>query len=620
MIIVPSSTSSDLKRSTLSPWWLLLAALLLFWNLGYAPLWNPDEGRYAAASLEMAQPFDGGASDWVVPHLNTVPRLNKPPLVYWLTAGFFKLLGVSTEIARLASAFAAVIVLLIIWRLGHRLFDETTGVLGGLVWATSALPFVLSHTLNTDMLLTACVAMALFGLVISTPDSNGSTPPHWAYPLAGVGLGLALLAKGPVGFVLPFGIWGLWLILTRSRHWWRDISWGGVLVAIALSGVIAAPWYVAIAKQHPEFLKSFLLGENIARLTGTQFYHKPQPFYFYLIIVLVGLFPWTCFLLPTFTQLRDDFRSERARDENTLINRDARWLLWIWALAIIGLFSISKVKLITYILPAFPALALLISASITSSLPAANATVKHSGKAAISATGVLLGLLAIIVPVVFLHPKLLGDKLMPISEIAPLAWTLCGLLTVAAAVLFIHFARRSDEAGTLKSALWLGGTGMVLFVTLIFGAGRAADYEDPSPLTIALSKSMQPNDVFVEFRSFVPTTIFYLNRPVTTVDVENRSGWDEETRIASPYFPKEHEVLQHLLQETNQKGARLYVLVKWKHAHWPTIPKLYTIAQTNDYRLLSNKPAPPGFILEKIAPRQRNRPLSPECKVLSPRC
>ena len=105
-------------------WFLLLAALLLLYGLDYAPLWNPDEGRYASAALEMAQPFNGTAPDWIVPHLNTIPRINKPPLVYWLGAISYRILGVSEASTRLISALAAIVVMLTVWRLGHAMFSE----------------------------------------------------------------------------------------------------------------------------------------------------------------------------------------------------------------------------------------------------------------------------------------------------------------------------------------------------------------------------------------------------------------------------------------------------------------------------------------------------------------
>ena len=134
-------------------WLLLVAALLLFGTLNYAPFWNPDEGRYAAASLEMTGGVQGGHADWVVPHLNTIPRLNKPPLVYWLAGGAFQIFGPSEWAGRLGAALASLAAMLIIWVLGRAMFDEKTGIAGALIWSTSMAPAAMGRTCNTDMLL-----------------------------------------------------------------------------------------------------------------------------------------------------------------------------------------------------------------------------------------------------------------------------------------------------------------------------------------------------------------------------------------------------------------------------------------------------------------------------------
>jgi 4-amino-4-deoxy-L-arabinose transferase-like glycosyltransferase len=263
------------------------------------------------------------------------------------------------------------------------MFGSQAGVLAGLIWATSTLPFILSHTLNTDMLLTFTIALALLGLWLMTgreargegreadAELEGIKTTYAGAILAGIGLGLAMLAKGPVGVVLPLGIWGLARILTQGRRTFSGFPRLAGVVVLILAALISVPWYVAIAQVHPEFLRTFLLGENLARLTGSQFYHKPQPPYFYLPILLIGVFPWTAFLIPTVARLLRDFRPQPAVDgrgegESTQrFERHSRWFLWLWIAVVVGLFSISHVKLVTYILPAFPALAILIAQALT---------------------------------------------------------------------------------------------------------------------------------------------------------------------------------------------------------------------------------------------------------------
>jgi 4-amino-4-deoxy-L-arabinose transferase-like glycosyltransferase len=568
----------------------------LLWHLGYAPLWNPDEGRYASASLEMAQPFAGGSGDWIVPHLNGVPRLNKPPLVYWTTATFLKTFGASAAVARLASALAAVGVLLVLWQLGRRMFDERTGVLAAVIWATCTLPFILGHTLNTDMQLTFCMALSLLGLWRLRADCCPA-----AILIAGVGLGLALLAKGPVGVVLPGGVWILWLLLSDRKKVLSHFPFGGTALALVVATVIGVPWYLAIARVHPEFLYNFLLGENIARLTGSKLYHKPEPPYFYLPIILIGLFPWTVLLVPSVAKMVQKASNDDGAKRHL-------WLLWIWAAAVVLLFSISHVKLITYILPAFPAFALIMAQALTSRKEGAESRLWRTAR---FGSGALLLVLAVALPIAFFGRKGISHKLIPASEIAPIVWGLCVVAVITGVALFVN---RTSLARTIA----IGSA--LLLTTLLLGAERAARYEDVSSMTIALQPLLQPGDKFVSFKTFDPTAIFYLHRTVPSIDVANRSGWDEKLFASSPQFPSDHTVLKEMIAAANRSGNRVYVLTRWKYAHWPVLKGLQVIGMNNDYRLLSNGPAPAGFVFEAIAPKMRKRPLSDECKALSPLC
>jgi 4-amino-4-deoxy-L-arabinose transferase-like glycosyltransferase len=447
--------------------------------------------------------------------------------------------------------------------------------------------------------------------------------------IAGLGLGLAMLAKGPVGVVLPIGIWGLWLIVTQGRRFLSGIPWAGCVLAFLIAALISAPWYFAIARQHPEFLKSFLFGENIARLTGSQFYHKPQPPYFYLPILVIGLIPWSAFLNTSIARLRrennhdtpeikDSRRTPEARrnHEAAFTTRSNLWFLWVWAIAVIGLFSISHVKLITYILPAFPALALLI-AEVLSPREPQDATLSHPALSrpmiwATRITAALLLLIAIAVPIAFLKRHGMAEKMMPVNEIAPYVWALAAVTAITAALLLTVFSRRIARVLTSGA--------IAIFVVLLSAAGQVSRYEDASSLFIALKPHLKPDDKFVQFKSFDPTAIFYLNRPVQVFNVENRSGWAEQAFQTSPQFPQDTTLVQRLINEANASGRRVIVMCRWKHAHFPALKGLKPIAVINDYRLFSNQPAPQGFQHHYLSPKNRERELSPDCKALSPKC
>ncbi len=600
-----------------SPWRaaivLALATFLLLWNLNYAPVWNPDEGRYVSAALEMIAPLDGSTPDWIVPHLNGIPRLNKPPLVYWSAASLFKVLGDNAATARLGSALAAVGVLLLLLGLGTKMFDFKTGLLAAVVWATSALPFTLGRVLATDMLLTFSVALSLFGLFFAlSPSTENSTQATKARPLfflvAGIGLGLALLAKGPVGLALPLFIAFAWMLLSCGWKTFRLPVVLGVLGAIALAFFIAAPWYLAIARVHPEFLGRFLWGENVARLTGKAAYHDPKSWWFYLPVLAVGALPWTAFLWPAARTLIHDFHARLQSDESGCSAR-ARWFLWIWVIAVVALFSLSSTKLITYILPALPAIALLIAQVFKKQKPAPRESlsmVRNSVEHARLATIVTLLVLGAGLLLAFLHPKILADKIMSRADSDPFVFAMSAILLAGALALWLR-PRITFVLPLVGGALFMALTGFM---------GRFALYEDPSPMLVRLQPFLRPDDRIVQFKTFQPSLMFYTRRPSIVVDFVNTSGLDEEEFATSGHFVKDHAALRKIMAGPQ----RAYVLMRWKHRHWPTLPKLYTIAINNDYRLLSNRPAPSGFQYEFIAPHKRQRKLSPACQNLSPDC
>ncbi len=283
----------------------LVAAIFLFVHLDYAPFFNPDEGRYASASLEMARGFDGKAPDWVVPHLNSVPRLNKPPLVYWTAATAINFIGANEIAGRLPSALAGLGTMIIVWLLAAHIFNRRAAWLSAIVWATSLFPFAFARILNTDMLLTFAISLATLGVwqVIDWPQNQNEpseTSSAW-WPgalVAGVGMGLALLAKGPVGLAFPLIIAFLWILAMRR---WQVLTsahtWLALFVAIAIAVAMAWPWVHAISERVPNFLRRFLIEENLGRFAGGVEYHKPTPIYYYLPVILIALLPWSGWLL-----------------------------------------------------------------------------------------------------------------------------------------------------------------------------------------------------------------------------------------------------------------------------------------------------------------------------------
>lgn len=318
---------------------LVVAAVLLLTGLSY-PLIDRDETRYAEIPREMIV-----TGDWLVPQLNFTTYYDKPPLLYWACAASYSLFGVSEWSARLVAALGGLVTLAATLFFGNRLFNRRVGLLAGVVLLLSVGFLGGSRILLIDGLLTACVAVSLFAACEAVRNSRLNI--GW-WLVAAVATGLGVLAKGPIALVLflPPLIAYIWLTKNsyqpRLRHW---LLLGGITAAIA------APWFVAIAQQVPEFAYEFFYRHNVERFGGA--FHT-KPFWFFLPVLLVGGHPWSFLGLPCLKYVSS--RSNLIRQRRT----PQLGFVLLWAVWCIAFFTISRCKLPPYILPAAPALALVI--------------------------------------------------------------------------------------------------------------------------------------------------------------------------------------------------------------------------------------------------------------------
>ena len=307
-------------------------------GLGDRNIWIPLEARYALVAREMLE-----AGHWILPHLGGEVYADKPPLLFWAIACISALgSGVTEWTARLPTALAAVGVCLVTWQLGVRLFSPPAGLLAALVLATSGGFFWSGRQALPDMLLTLWTTGALWGLWewFSGKHRQGVIA-------AGLCMGFATLTKGPVGIVLPSLCGLIYLLVRRQRPtlWGRDVLLClGVFLGLALS------WFVpAVTLGGPEYAQATLLHHSLERYVRA--WEHTAPWYFYLGAFPAEFLPWTLFLphaLLTAVKLR--------RHQG----HAGWWFVLCWLVTILGFFSISTGKRDIYILPAFPAAALLV--------------------------------------------------------------------------------------------------------------------------------------------------------------------------------------------------------------------------------------------------------------------
>ncbi|HXT86907.1 MAG TPA: glycosyltransferase family 39 protein [Verrucomicrobiae bacterium] len=347
-----SRTSRRILRTLLI---LGVVAICLFAGLGSLGLTGPDEPRYAWIARAMAS-----TSDWLTPKLFGQPWFEKPVLYYWTAAIGFDYLNSAEWAARLPSAIAALIAafatgLLALWRYGARTARATV-----LIFVTCAGVIAFARAAAPDMLFTAALALALFSATNIVEKRGGFPVDPLRIPpgdkvdlfLLGVWIGLATLAKGPAAIILAGGSVLLWALITKNLKIALRMLHPLAIFAFA---IIAIPWYVLCARANANFFHVFIVEHNFDRYLTPMFQH-PQPFWFFGPIILLGLMPWTAFL---FGAAFDGLRIVRHHEWRT----SSGFFIACWAIFPVLFFSFSKSKLPEYVLPVFPALAVLLGHS-----------------------------------------------------------------------------------------------------------------------------------------------------------------------------------------------------------------------------------------------------------------
>jgi 4-amino-4-deoxy-L-arabinose transferase-like glycosyltransferase len=307
-------------------------------NLGY-PLIEPDETRYAQIPLTMLT-----SGDWVTPRLDGKAYLDKPPLLYWMVAASYRWLGPSEFAARLPGALSALLTLVVTFLLGQCLIGSRAAWLGALMLLLSG-GFVLSaRFILMDGPLTMLTTIGSLACLLAVQGSRLNRG-YWL--LGSLACGLGILMKGPVAPVLMFPPLLAFLFLKSQRP---RIRLPDVILFLVPVLAISVPWFVLISRAHAEFGDYFFWKHHIQRFTSA-FNHK-EPWWYFIPVVWAGFFP-VSLLLPLFSYfLISKSPAERAaRTENL----GALVLGGMWT---IFFFSLSSCKLPTYILPAFPLLAL----------------------------------------------------------------------------------------------------------------------------------------------------------------------------------------------------------------------------------------------------------------------
>jgi 4-amino-4-deoxy-L-arabinose transferase-like glycosyltransferase len=333
-----------------------LAALFLV-GLGRPELLDPDESRHAAIAREML-----ATRDFLTPRIHGEPYYDKPVGFHWLVAGSLALLGHSTFAARLPSALAALATLATVTWWAWRLYGPSTARWAVLSLGTTYFFVALGRFAGIDMVFTslltaavACVSVAAERLPRHT--TRGSDASGTMVLGACALIGLATLVKGPVAIVLALPAWVAARLGSHDRR--RNlVLWRGVIVVAG----VAAPWFVAAANTDPAYVRTFLELHNLARFLGSDDLPHQRPLAYYAVTLPVALLPWTpWFAIGAIARVRSGGRLS-----------DGERVLLAWVVGVVLLFALARTRSITYLLPAFPAIAVIGCGGLASVLAAAS--------------------------------------------------------------------------------------------------------------------------------------------------------------------------------------------------------------------------------------------------------
>ena len=454
------------------PLLLLAAALALGWNLNGYRLLDPDEGRNAEVAREMAV-----SNDYLIPHLNGLPYLDKPIVYFAAAALVMEALGPTEAAARLPAYLATLATIALLVWFARRRWGSAAGWLAGLAFATMPLTLAYAHTAIFDSTLTLFTTVAIVCFFLER------TTLAWAAIAAGG------ITKGPVAIAIPL-VAMIPYALATGRPLRRLVS----LRALAAFSLVGLPWFIAVTARVPEFPHYAFVHETFERFT-TPTFHRTAPWWYYVPIMSVAAFPW---IVPACARLSAWRATWAARRDPS--SADSLWLA-AWVLGPLALFTLNHSKLPQYVLPLMPAFALAAARTLTTAGP-------RAGWRPYVALAAALGILLIALPRGILDtvPLTAAER----SAIPPAALALGIMVLVSAACVAVAAARR-----------WTGLAGLgyaVIVMAVPFTTTRliaaVGDDRSAAALSAAIRAAVPNGSQVLGVAAYPPSLPFYLGRTI----------------------------------------------------------------------------------------------------------
>ena len=535
-----------------SVWILITAAVVCLTGLGATHLWDDDEALYASCAREMY-----AHGDWVKPTFNSSLFADKPPLAYWMMIGSFNLWGVNEFAARFPSAICALLTAWATYFLGRRLFCQRVGLWAGLITTTSIAYAVSARAATLDSALTLLTTLTFLvfaheamGMKKQSSRDPGTWKAWGKWILIYALLGLAVLTKGPVGAVLPLGVMGMFLLISRTGasnrmsqaagngetqpsplaplpsngrgrletpsrtdfflsngrralRWVREcfavrnFVWAigrmRPLTAIVLLTAVALPWYLLVNhRTEGEFLRRFLGEQTLLRAIRPMDGHS-GPIFYYLIAVFIGFFPWSVYLVSAWAQVGQRLSGHPWQ-------QGYRFLL-CWMGIFVAFWSLVSTKLPHYVLPAYPAFALAVGAFIDGWLANPAASPRRWGRNA-AITVIVVGIGIVVALPIVAHYVLPGEGVLGLIGL---------ILVVGGGVLLWEF--HHDRVG--RALVGFTVMSAVFLVAMLALAAQRVDRHQVAPrLLAAIRESAGTEPPLCTYRFRRPSLVYYAGHPV----------------------------------------------------------------------------------------------------------
>lgn len=526
--------------------WLLAAALALPLLVLGSPLIEIDDARYAEVPRAMA-----ASGDWVLPTLNAMPYVEKPPLWYWLGAASIRLFGPGEAAARFPMFLLALLGAGGIFWLGRWLYAPATGRAAALATATAGLWLFLAHNLTLDLPVSVFLLWTT-AFILRVLEKPGDA--RWAAPAAWVAAALAFLSKGLISVLFP----ALWTVALAGLfpRWRRPalklLSPLGALLALA----VAAPWFFAVQARRPDFFHTFFIEQHFQRYL-TPKYSRGAPWWFYLAVLPGGMLPWTApFLAGLAKAARRPFSDPRST------------ALALWVVGVVAFFTTSHSKLATYALPVLPHAALLAVSALESGTPRWARVLSRT----LGAAFLLAALVALV-----LYARL---PLLTLPAVGADAFELRRMLAPGAAFLACLGAAQWLSPGAKRPTATLGAGAVLAGAFALAAVSAASPLISAKRLAESVRQAAGPEDQVWTYDSYLHGLQFYAGRPVDKmVYFVGEFHYAKREPVYADRFGDDGDV-----RRLPREGGKTFVAMKTRRrAHFETVPPAGSILSWREF-------------------------------------